>query len=138
MVAQPWKFFAEIEPDHEYLVMSTFLPLEGSGMRRAFGRDVRRVERQLASSEGLVGYSLRVKFWRRHYWTLSVWEDERSLIAFSEAAPHRDVMAPRDWRLSGFKSVHWRVRGTEIPPTWRETLDRLGSGQRNLRDGRPQ
>ncbi|MFQ5986450.1 MAG: hypothetical protein ACE5KQ_03745 [Thermoplasmata archaeon] len=125
MVAQPWKFFSEVDPDHEYLAMSTFLPLESGG--RAFRRDTKRVEGQLAASEGLVGYSLRVKFLRRHYWTLSVWEEEANLMAFKETAPHRDMMGLRKWRLGTFKSVRWRLSGAAIPPTWEEALERLSS-----------
>lgn len=127
MVAQPWRFFAEVDPDREYVVVSTFLQLEASRMRRAFRRDVKRIEGQLASSAGLVGYSLRFKFWTRHYWTVSIWEDEGSITAFKETAPHRDVMTPQDWRLAEFGSVQWPLRGAEVPPSWEETLDRLGS-----------
>ena len=115
---QPWKFFSEVDQDRDYLAMSTFLPLEKSRMRRAFRRDTKQVERQLAAAEGLVGYTLRVEFLSRQYWTLSVWDGEASLTAFKGASPHHDVMAPRDWRLGDFKSVQWQLRGTDVPPTW--------------------
>ena len=129
MVVQPWKFFSEVDQDRDYLALSTFLPLAKSSARRAFWRDTRRVEGQLAAAEGLVGYTLRVKLLKRQSWTLSVWDGEASLTAFRAASPHRDVMAPRDWRLGDFKSVRWRLRGADVPPTWGEALDRLAGRQ---------
>lgn len=128
MVAQPWKFFSEVDPDREYLAMSTFLPLEKYGMISAFRKDTRLVEGQLAASEGLIGYALRVKFLHRHFWTLSIWKDESDLMAFKETPPHREMMGSRTWRLGKFKSVRWRLPGTDVPPTWPDALERLAAG----------
>ncbi len=48
----------------------------------------RSIQRQLSGARGLVGYSLRGELLRPRFWTLSVWEDEDTLMEFARRAPH--------------------------------------------------
>ena len=126
MLTVPWKFFAEIDPEREYIAVATFLPIESGGS--AFRADSKLVQEQLPKMKGCVGFSLRAKFLRGDYWTPSVWEEEADLMAYTVTTPHRDMMSPRAWRIKDFKTVIWRIPGSSIPPPWQEAFEHLASG----------
>ena len=52
-----------------------------------------QIRRQLADSGGLIGYSMDANVASREFWTLSVWEDEESLMRFVGRNHHGRVMA---------------------------------------------
>jgi heme-degrading monooxygenase HmoA len=90
-------------------------------------RRTRPVFDQLVASRGAIGFSLRAKVLGKTAWTLSVWENEADLQAFSGGQPHRQVMADLGPSLSGAKFVRWTVPGSALPPHWDEALKRLRS-----------
>ncbi len=122
MPATPWKALRQPEPDHEYLVMLTYLPLGRLSRLPRFGRWVRRIQRQLDRTEGLVGYSLLARPLRSKYWTLSVWEDDEALGRFIREPPHRDAMVELPNYLSGFRTTRWTALGSVLPPGWEDAL----------------
>jgi hypothetical protein len=75
----PWTTRAEMEPGSDYLVIASHLPLKRIPSTVPFFRGVWAIRKQLASADGLVGYTLRAKPLARDYWTLSVWTDETAL-----------------------------------------------------------
>ena len=56
MPALPWKSFAPAERDREYTAMVSYLPVNKFRALPKFFRYTRQIQRQLAASEGLVGY----------------------------------------------------------------------------------
>ena len=58
MPALPWTSSGAVEPDREYLVLASELPLRRYQATLTFARLVLQVRRQLARAPGLVGYSL--------------------------------------------------------------------------------
>ena len=60
------------EHDSEYLVLLTYLPLRRFRTFPAFFRLILAVQRQLAGTAGLVGYTLRARPFSRRFWTHSV------------------------------------------------------------------
>ena len=79
-------------PGKDYLAMVSFLPLKSYWMIPKFFKLSFETERQLAKSRGLIGYSVASEILRRHFWTLSVWEDGQALIDFVDAVPHGRIM----------------------------------------------
>ena len=75
MPALPWKSFAPPENDREYSALLTYLPLKRWRAIPKFMRYTSQIQRQLADSEGLIGYALDAKVLSRDFWTLSVWEE---------------------------------------------------------------
>jgi heme-degrading monooxygenase HmoA len=99
----------------------------------AFFRDVQGVRAQLARSEGLVGYALRARPLRREYWTLSVWESERALLAFVKEQPHGGIMGSLRGRMGATKFVRWRVGAADPLPGWEDAMRRAAAdAQRGL------
>lgn len=125
----PWKALGEPQPEREYLVLLTFLPVRRLTKLPRFLSYVRKIQRQLdAGPDGLIGYSLLAKPFRSNYWTLSVWDDRAALARFIQASPHREAMRELPKAMSGFRTTRWTSVGSAVPPTWRDALAR-GEGQ---------
>ena len=58
MPALPWKSFVTPESDREYTALVSFLPLNKFRALPKFMRYTFQTQRQLAASEGLIGYSM--------------------------------------------------------------------------------
>jgi hypothetical protein len=86
-----------------------------------------QVRRQLARSEGLIGYSLNSDVRRLHFWTLSAWRDQLSLSEFVHTNPHQEVMRKLVPLMGETKFEYWEVDGTEIPLRWDDAKARLAS-----------
>jgi hypothetical protein len=124
MPALRWRSFRKAEPDREYLVLLSELPLKSYRALPRFLRFSRQVQRQLKMAPGLVGYSLLARLWRKQFWTLSVWEDEEALMDFVNAVPHRAVMHALQPDLGETQFLRWAIRGDAYPPSWDAALAR--------------
>jgi hypothetical protein len=125
MPASPWKSYATADPNREYLVLGSYLPLQRFSATLRFARRVAEVRRQLTRAKGLVGYSMLGRPWARQYWTLSVWEDENALQAFVAEHPHVDIMSAIAPDMGRTRFVRWQVQGSALPPPWSEALRRI-------------
>jgi len=115
-----------LEPDREYVVLASSIPpLSRSSTRRLF-RGASAVRKQLASTEGVVGFSLLARPLRKQYATLSVWVDEGALAAFADGSPHRALMADLAPEMGATKFVRWTMSGSDGRPSWSEASRRLG------------
>ncbi|MGH9156033.1 MAG: hypothetical protein ACRD1K_09430 [Acidimicrobiales bacterium] len=122
----PWKSMKPLEPDREYVVLASSIPpLSRSSTRRLF-RGASAVRKQLASTEGVVGFSLLARPLRKQYATLSVWVDEGALAAFADGSPHRALMVELAPEMGATKFVRWTMSGSDGRPSWSEALRRLG------------
>ena len=127
MVTSPWRSIAA-PADREYLALISFLPLRRYRTIPSFLRRSGAIGRQLEESPGLVGFSLRAKPLSKGFYTLSVWEDEKSLMEFVRRGVHRETMRALGPRMGETRFVRWTVRGPEVPPAWEEALRRLRGG----------
>ena len=115
-----------MEAGHDYVVMASHLPLTRWSSTVRFFRGVGAVRKQLASTEGLVGYTLRARPLRRDYWTLSVWQDEGALRAFMRTPPHVGLMSSLKPVMGQTAFVQWTITAADGRPTWPVALERLG------------
>ena len=121
MPALPWKSFAPPENDREYSALLTYLPLKRWRAIPKFMRYTSQIQRQLADSEGLIGYALDAKVLSRDFWTLSVWEDEASLRRFVQQNPHEKVMMDLLPHMGQTAFFPFNVDASSIPPDWEDT-----------------
>jgi hypothetical protein len=125
MAASPWKQFTEMEPDREYLVLASVLPLKRLGATPKMMGLASSVRRQLKDTPGIVGYSLDAKPFAKLYFTLSVWNDDPALQAFVMESPHVEVMSTLADEMHDTKFVRWTISGSAPRPTWAEAKQRL-------------
>lgn len=110
-----WKSFIDPNPDANLRgVVGELRPSRYRTVPRVL-RNTRRIESQLAESDGLVGYALRANFLRRRFCALAVWEDEESLQTFVTATPHAEVMAAFEEEMEVSRFDRFEVSGGEVP-----------------------
>ncbi len=124
MPTKPWVTLTRPDPDREYLVLLSELPLKRFRDLGAFLLYTSRIQSQLRHTPGLLGYSLRAHIRRRQFWTLSAWEGEAALHQFVVENPHGYVMTALREKMEQTRFVRWAVRGSEFPPRWRDAFAR--------------
>lgn len=125
MPALPWSEQSPVEPDRDYLVMASRLPLARYRDIPAFLRGTLAIRRQLATAEGLVGYALDARLLSKTFWTLSVWRDEQALRAFAAARPHSDVVRSTRPHMRPTTFVTWTEPSDEVPVSWQRARQRI-------------
>jgi quinol monooxygenase YgiN len=122
MAELPWRSHLPAAPERDYVALLTYLPLN-SGWRIPwllwYSAGIRR---QLRTSPGLIGYSLRAQLAAKRFWTLSVWEDEAALQAFVAAPPHAAAMKALAPHMGATRFARWTVKGSGLPLLWDEAL----------------
>lgn len=126
MAELKWKSYAKASQDREYLALISYLPLKSLWKLSKFLIYKRAIEAQLKESRGLIGYSFLAHFLQGRFWTLSVWADENALMEFVRSRAHRQTMSGLRGHLGETKFVKWNIPGSAVPPTWEESLKRLG------------
>lgn len=126
MAGIPWRRLSTVEPDRDYLVMASWLPLASHRTIPRFLRLTLAVARQLESTTGLVGYSLLAQPLAKTFWTLSAWQDGTALVAFTRTMPHLQVMRELRPFMTASKFTQWTVTGSSLPVTWHDAMRQLG------------
>ena len=125
MPALPWKSFTTPESEREYPALLSHLPLATFRAMPKFFRFVFAIQRQLAESEGLIGYSLDAHPLAKEFWTLSVWQDRDSLWRFVHRLPHSQAMQDLLPHMGETGFFNFEVDGSSVPPDWQETKRRM-------------
>jgi hypothetical protein len=120
-----WRSFTPTDSDREYLALLSYLPLKRYRMLPKFLKYTAETERQLSESEGLIGYSLQAEILSLRFWTLSVWENEESLMQFVVKLPHGQIMAALAPHMDETKFTRWKIKGASLPPSWNEAKKRM-------------
>ena len=121
----PWKSFEQLQPDREYLVLASWIPPKSIASTRRLFQGSRVVRSQLASTEGVIGYSMLARPVRKQYATLSVWRDEEALSAFARSQPHGELMSDLAPEMGDTRFERWTIPGRDGRPSWRQALQRL-------------
>jgi hypothetical protein len=121
----PWTRIRDAEPDTRYLVMATHLPLTRYRYIPSFLVQTMRIRRQLARSEGLVGYSLDAKLLKRQFRTVSAWTTGAEAQRFARAEPHAAIMAVNRPRMGPTRFLTWEATGSDLPISWAMVAERL-------------
>lgn len=121
----PWTTRAEMEPGIGYLVMASHLPLKRISFTVRFFRGVSAVRKQLATADGLVGYTMRARPLTRHYWTLSIWKDNAALRQLMRTSPHVQLMTSLKPFMGPTKFVTWEISAADERPSMTSALEHL-------------
>ena len=127
MPASPWRSFGSPAPDDDLLAVLSYLPLKSYGRLLPFVVYTVQVVKQLAASDGLIGYSLLARPFSKAFWTLSAWRSEDALRTFVRSAPHVRIMTALASHMDQTKFVRWPVKGSQLPLQWNDALRRSES-----------
>jgi|SRR5215472_11239344 len=134
MPASPWRTFGAPNPAVEFTALLSYLPLKSYWRVLPFFLNSAKVVRQLASAQGLVGYSFLAHPLSREFWTLSAWKNEDALRSFVQHPPHVRIMTAMTPHMGETKFVRWMVKGSQLPLNWEEALRRFADN-RSIADG---
>jgi hypothetical protein len=123
----PWRSFAPIDPDGDYIVTTTQLPLRRHRRIPAVMVATVRIARELARSDGLVGYSLHAQLVHKTFWTMSAWQTRDDLERFVGSDVHRAAMASIGPHMRRPHIQTTTVRGGHLPPAWAQVRRELTS-----------
>lgn len=121
----PWKSFAQMEPERQYLVLASSIPARAYSATWQLFRGSQIVRSQLGRTDGVVGFSMLARPIRKQYATLSVWTGEEALDRFAATEPHGALMARLAPLMGPTRFVRWTIAGHEGRPSWGDALDRL-------------
>jgi len=124
----PWITFTPAEAQREYHALLSYLPLNKYWSIPGFIRFSLQIQQQLRSTPGVIGYSLRAKILSRNFWTLSVWQDQNTLMDFVAKIPHGEAMKAMIPHMGSSRFAQWRVAGSSLPLSWDEAMQRLQPG----------
>ncbi|HLM64475.1 MAG TPA: hypothetical protein VK306_09280 [Acidimicrobiales bacterium] len=130
----PWTTIDTVEPETEVVVMASRLPLRRYRHIPGFMAATLRIRRQLAQSEGLVGYALDAQLSRKTFWTLSAWTDRNHLRSFDRADPHKGSVAVTRPRMDPTTFVTWTTTAGELPVAWPEAVRRVEQREEQRRE----
>jgi len=125
MLPLPWKSFAALRDDKEYVALLSFLPLKRYRTIPRFVRLTLETQKQLSKAKGLIGYSLLAELLSKRFWTLSVWEDQQSLMDFVREIPHSEIMQALAPHMDKTQFAQWKVSASDIPLKWSDARKRM-------------
>jgi hypothetical protein len=103
---------------------ATFLPLRSYLHLLPFMGMSFAVEKQLKRSKGLIRYGLRTNIPRLHFWTVSIWEDRESMLAFVQTEPHATAVRRfSGWAAEGAAFCEWVCTADGVD--WSEIFRKL-------------
>jgi heme-degrading monooxygenase HmoA len=120
----PWRSFNVADPELQYVILLSYLPLRRGSQIPQFLMRTACIVGQLRRSKGLLGFSLRAELRTKQFWTLSAWQDEAALQGFVRAQPHSQTMRAMASRMGATSFIRWTIKGSELPASWEEALRR--------------
>jgi quinol monooxygenase YgiN len=125
MPASPWRSFLSPGPDGDYLALLSYLSLKSYWRLPSFFFYTAQVALQLASAEGLLGYSVLARPLSKRSWTLSAWKDDAALHAFVQHPPHVHILTALAPHMDQTKFLRWNVKASQLPLRWDDALRRF-------------
>lgn len=125
----PWIKFAAPDRNREYFALLSYLPLNKYRAIPGFFKFVLQIQKQLGTTPGVIGYSLRAKPLSRNFWTLSAWDTEKTLMDFVTKVPHGQAMKAMMPHMGPTRFTKWKVLGSALPLQWEEAMGRSQRGE---------
>jgi quinol monooxygenase YgiN len=105
--------------------MASHLPLRSFRNMPSFLRATGAIRKQLATTDGLIGYSLDAKPLAKQFFTLSAWTDRDALDAFSQTDPHREWVTKIRPHMEPTTFVFWDLPFAGLPIAWTDAHARI-------------
>ena len=84
----------------------------------AFTGNIRKIVATMDRHEGLIGYSVRRQLFGNEFWTMTVWKDEASLIAFIRGREHDQAVLEGSPALADNVFARVILPREAIPLSW--------------------
>lgn len=130
MPATPWRTYGSSDPNGDLVALLSYFSLKSYWRVPSFFYYTVQVAKQLASAQGLLGYSVLSRPLSKRFWTLSAWKDEAALRDFVHNQPHVRIMTALARDMEQTKFLRWTVKGSQLPLGWDDALRRFADNSR--------
>lgn len=127
MVEVAWQLFKEINSSKTYITYAAYLERKTTWSYFSYLMRARRVQKQLNTTKGIVGFTARLEFLSKKVAQLAVFEDSDSLKDFAHSGQHALCAEETKPSIRWMKNLTWNISGSEIPPKLEDAIDRLQS-----------
>jgi hypothetical protein len=118
------EFDAKHTEQQQFICVATFLPLKSWRDLIPFMVLSRKVLKQIKCSKGIANYAVKADLPKKNFWTLSIWNDTKSLKQFVPKEPHATAIKKfTEWVGEGSAFVEWTSSTKEID--WSEAMIKL-------------
>jgi len=125
MLASPWRSFGSPNPDSDAVALLSYLPLKSHWRIFTLLFYLSQIVKQLAQSNGLLGYTLLAQPFSKRFYTLSAWQNDAALRAFVQQPPHLQIMSALAPHMDKTHFVRWTVKASALPLQWEDALRRF-------------
>jgi hypothetical protein len=115
MPASPWRAFGSSDPNSDVVALLSYLPLKSHWRIFTLVFYLSQIIKQLAQSNGLLGYTLLAHPFSKRFFTLSAWQNDAALRAFVQQPPHLRIMSALAPHFEKTHFVRWTVKGSALP-----------------------
>lgn len=127
-----YKRLIEEEAEREYLHVAELVKVDSIGLILPFMSRSMNAYKRARDAPGFVAGGIRAKWWRKHFWTYLVWEDETYWKRFTDGPRNADITAWIQQNAApGSCYVTWVTKGE---PDWDEAVARLEHPTKYYRD----
>lgn len=128
MVKIKWTPYGEVDPQREYTAFSQIGKLKSSLSLFGWSRRGKKVQEQLKTTKGFIGYIMDFGFWSKKGIIVGVFEDDKSLMDFAPSGQHVNCMQTSKADVKGKMNCYrWKIKGAEIPLKIDEVLAKFQS-----------
>ena len=129
MVEIKWTPLSEVKPENTYFAYAGYAERTSAWSYFSFLLRSRKIQRQLETAKGLIGFTARLEFFNKKVVQLAVFEDEAALKQFAHSGQHALCMGQTKSSMKWLKQATWNIVGSDIPPKISEAISRA-SGER--------
>jgi hypothetical protein len=127
MVEVSWQSFKDVDPSKTYLAYGAYLERKTAWSCFGFLMRFRKVQKQLNSAKGLVGYTARCEFLNRKAAQLAIFDDENALKRFAHSGQHALCSEQAKAGMNWLRNTTWNILGSEVPPKLEDAISRVQS-----------
>ena len=122
MVTVSWQQYNEVDPSKTYLAYGAIAERKTAWSYFGFLMRARKVQKQLETAKGVVGFTARLEFLNRNVVQLAVFDDANALKEFSQTGQHVLCSKQTKASMKWLKNKTWDILGSELPPKIEEAI----------------
>jgi hypothetical protein len=127
VVVVKWESFSQVNPERIYLAYAGYAERKSVWSYFSYLMRARKVQKQLNSSKGLIGFTAKLEFLSKKVVQLAVFEDETALKAFAQTGQHALCMKTTKSSMKWLKQAKWSISGSDVPPKINDAVNRIQS-----------
>ena len=111
----PWTAVSAVDPEAEYLMVTTQATLRRRRDLPRFAASAQTLWASLQQADGLIGYGFHTAPIRGTLATVSAWRDRDTLLAFTSGPAHQRAISETRDLITGSRIRSWITTGLQLP-----------------------